>query len=129
MRQASRARRTTLPGQADRSGPDGQYADVDHPAALAELHSAQAHTLVHGHTHRPGRHVLAEADGQVWQRLVVSDWDLDHATPTRAEVLRLDATGFTRLPPRRSPGTLTGLLRGVSSGMSSVDTPGTSPEA
>jgi hypothetical protein len=46
---------------------------------------------------------MAEAAGQIWQRLVLSDWDLDHATPARAEVLRLDATGWHRLPPRNTP--------------------------
>lgn len=104
MRQASRTRQATLHGQTAHAATDGQYADVDHPAALAELQAAGAHTLVHGHTHRPGRHVLAQTDGQVWQRLVVSDWDLDHAAPPRAEVLRLDARGYTRQPPRRQPG-------------------------
>jgi UDP-2,3-diacylglucosamine hydrolase len=104
MRQASRTHQETVHGHTERTLADSLYADVDHLASLAELRATGAHTLVHGHTHRPGCHVLAEADGQSWQRLVLSDWDLDHATSPRAEVLRLDAAGFTRLPPCRTAG-------------------------
>ncbi|MEY4748640.1 MAG: UDP-2,3-diacylglucosamine hydrolase [Pseudomonadota bacterium] len=76
----------------------GLYADVDHAAALAWLREADATTLLHGHTHRPGRHVLAGGSPEL-QRLVLSDWDLDHAEPSRAEVLRLDDQGWQRLAP------------------------------
>jgi UDP-2,3-diacylglucosamine hydrolase len=102
MRQASQARQQSLHHQAREPVPEGIYADVDHPAALAQLRAADARTLVHGHTHRPGRHVLEDDGAQVWQRLVLSDWDLDHASPPRAEILRLDAAGFSRLLPRRA---------------------------
>ncbi len=51
---------------------------------MAWLHDADARTLIHGHTHQPADHTLA--DGR--RRLVLSDWDLQAATP-RAEVLRL----------------------------------------
>ena len=70
------------------------YADVDTPAALQWLQAAGASTLVHGHTHRPGRHTL---DGTGRARVVLSDWDLT-ATPPRAEVLRLDTHGLHRVP-------------------------------
>jgi UDP-2,3-diacylglucosamine hydrolase len=60
------------------------YADVDAHAARAALRTANASTLIHGHTHRPGQHELGEGR----QRLVLSDWDAA-ATPPRAEVLRL----------------------------------------
>jgi UDP-2,3-diacylglucosamine hydrolase len=98
MRQASQAHQT-----AQSTTAEGSFADVDPGAAVALLHKHDAFTLVHGHTHRPARHVMAEAAGQIWQRLVTSDWDLDHATPARAEVLRLDATGWHRLPPVNTP--------------------------
>jgi UDP-2,3-diacylglucosamine hydrolase len=110
MRQASRAR------QAGQTPGDAMAADVDHPAALAWLQAAGADTLVHGHTHRPARHLLGtRADGRSWQRLVLSDWHLDGDPPPpaddhhhhdnsnhphgRAEVLRLDASGWQRRPP------------------------------
>ena len=60
------------------------YADVDGPAAIAWLHTAQATTLIHGHTHRPAEHALAPG----LRRVVLSDWDAA-ARPPRAQVLRL----------------------------------------
>ena len=69
------------------------YADVDNAAARQWLQAAGAHTLIHGHTHRPARHDL----GQGLQRVVLSDWDAA-ASPPRAEVLRLNASGLQRLP-------------------------------
>ena len=72
------------------------YADVDTAAACAWLRSpaVQAHTLIHGHTHRPGEHVLAEG----LRRCVLSDWD-GAAQPPRADILRLTHTGLQRLAP------------------------------
>jgi UDP-2,3-diacylglucosamine hydrolase len=78
IRQASAARQ--LDGNA--------YADVDPQAALALLHDARSVHLLHGHTHKPGQHLLAP--GVV--RTVLSDWDAN-ASPPRAEVLRLSADG------------------------------------
>jgi len=63
-----------------------EFFDVDNRAALALLQSHQSHTLVHGHTHRPDCHSLSAQH----VRWVLSDWDLDAATP-RASVLRLSA--------------------------------------
>lgn len=60
------------------------YADVDTTAAIACLQSGQATTMIHGHTHRPARHDLAQG----LERIVLSDWDLS-AIPPRADVLRL----------------------------------------
>ena len=68
------------------------YADVDGPAAIAWLQAAQAHTLIHGHTHRPADHALAPG----LQRVVLSDWDVA-ALPPRAEILRLSPAGLERL--------------------------------
>lgn len=73
------------------------WADVDPGAARQALHQAGAHTLIHGHTHRPARHTLGPDErGTTLQRVVLSDWDLC-AEPHRAEVLRLDARGLNRL--------------------------------
>lgn len=68
------------------------YADVDAAAATAWLQAAQAGTLVHGHTHRPGEHAL----GPGLARAVLSDWDLA-AHPPRGDVLRLSAAGLERI--------------------------------
>ena len=87
-RQADEQRRTNT-FDAD------QWADVDTNEALRWLEAAGARELLHGHTHRPGQHSLAPGV----TRRVLSDWDLDHANPGRAEVLRLTRKGFARLPP------------------------------
>ena len=74
------------------------WADVDPGAAVAWMHATGCADLVHGHTHRPGSQALAPG----YTRHVLSDWDLDHAAPGRAEVLRLTRDGLARVPP--SPG-------------------------
>jgi UDP-2,3-diacylglucosamine hydrolase len=68
------------------------WIDIDPVAAVEWLHAAAAPTLIHGHTHRPATHSLTP--GHV--RHVLSDWhfDDDHR---RAELLRLDALGVTRV--------------------------------
>ena len=68
------------------------YGDAAPDAVEALLASSGAATLVHGHTHRPARHV--HAAGQRW---VLTDWDLDGRHP-RAAVLQLDTDGFRILP-------------------------------
>ena len=68
------------------------YADVNTQVARQWLLAAKARTLIHGHTHQPAAHDLA--DGM--RRVVLSDWDAD-AKPARAEVLRLSADGLQRI--------------------------------
>ena len=68
------------------------YADVDTTAAQTLLTHTRAVALIHGHTHKPAMHDL----GSGLQRVVLSDWDAA-ATPPRAEILRLDASGFQRI--------------------------------
>lgn len=91
LRQQSEARK--LSGQP--------YADVDAQAARDWLHAGAAHTLIHGHTHRPADHLLGS--GQV--RHVLSDWDAQ-ATPPRTQVLRLqrrhEGVVVTRLEARQA---------------------------
>ncbi len=69
------------------------YADVDADAARELLAAAQAHVLIHGHTHQPAVHDL----GHGYSRVVLSDWDAAAPVP-RAEVLRLTADGLRRIP-------------------------------
>jgi UDP-2,3-diacylglucosamine hydrolase len=70
---------------------DATFHDADATACRALLDQHQASTLIHGHTHRPGAHVLSEHQ----QRLVLSDWDAQ-ARPARAQVLSWTASGFER---------------------------------
>lgn len=87
-----------------RKGPDATYADVDTAAASSCLQAMNADHMIHGHTHRPGKHALACGR----ERLVLSDWDLKAAMP-RAEVLRLRCSTqannptLERIPPAMSP--------------------------
>jgi UDP-2,3-diacylglucosamine hydrolase len=68
------------------------YTDVDQASACDWLQTAQASTLIHGHTHKPADHDLTKG----LRRIVLSDWDAA-ATPPRAEVLRLSVAS----PPCR----------------------------
>ena len=67
------------------------YTDIDAPLAVEWLTAADARTLIHGHIHRPGDHVLGhDAQGQPLTQVVLSDWHIagnDH----RAQVLRLSS--------------------------------------
>jgi UDP-2,3-diacylglucosamine hydrolase len=83
---------------ASRKLEGGTYADVDTAAALALLHAAKAPHLLHGHTHKPGQHLLAPG----MLRTVLSDWDAT-ATPPRAEVLRLTVQTLGEPTLRRIP--------------------------
>jgi len=71
------------------------WADVDADAARAWLRQAGATTLVHGHTHRPGKHAL----GDGLERIVLSDWDVT-AHPARAQLLCLSSAGAQRVDLR-----------------------------
>lgn len=78
------------------------YADVDTQAACHWLNTAQAGTLIHGHTHRPADHDLPCDLNQVRRRIVLSDWDAT-ATPPRLEVLRLHAESEMQCTAERLP--------------------------
>jgi UDP-2,3-diacylglucosamine hydrolase len=73
------AQRTALAAEA-RAGSKAHTAtqhtmlmDVNAAAVAAVLRAANVDTLVHGHTHRPGRHHL-EVDGRPRTRIVTGDW-------------------------------------------------------
>jgi UDP-2,3-diacylglucosamine hydrolase len=70
--------------------------DLDTAAVRQWLSQTQTDTMVHGHTHRPADHALGQQDGRHRRRVVLSDWDAQ-ATPIRAEVLRLNGAGLTRV--------------------------------
>ena len=89
MRDASTAH------QAERS--PALWADVDATAALQLLDAAGSDTLIHGHTHRPGRVTLSPTA----TRHVLGDWDFDGPAP-RGNVLRLSASGLAVQPAARA---------------------------
>jgi UDP-2,3-diacylglucosamine hydrolase len=63
-----------------------EIMDVSAPTVEAALRAHGYPRLIHGHTHRPGRHVHA-IDGQTCERWVLGDWY------RRASYLRCDAHG------------------------------------
>lgn len=72
------------------------WVDIDVQSALRWMQDADTPTLIHGHTHRPAHDTLASG----WVREVLSDWDLDGGHgPARAEVLRLQRAGLSRIVP------------------------------
>jgi UDP-2,3-diacylglucosamine hydrolase len=70
-----------------------EIMDVNAAAVEALLRETGVATLVHGHTHRPGRHVLS-VDGKKRERWVLPDWDCDHAQPPRGGWLSIDSDGL-----------------------------------
>lgn len=88
IRAESRSRKAAAPGSEE-------WADVDAKAADDELARADSDVLIHGHTHRPGDHLLPSGR----TRHVLSDWDLDGHAP-RSQVLRIDRGGVRRVSPQ-----------------------------
>lgn len=87
------ARQMRAQSEMHQAGHTGPWFDVDRAMAIEWMQRANAPTLIHGHTHRPGDETLAPGR----MRRVLSDWELDHGATPRAEVLRWRASGFVRL--------------------------------
>ena len=75
------------------------WIDLDAMAMQLLMTEAGVSTLIHGHTHRPGTNSIAPG----FTRHVLTDWDLDQAAAPRAEVLRWNAHGLTRIRPAAGP--------------------------
>jgi UDP-2,3-diacylglucosamine hydrolase len=71
---------------------EAEIMDVNQDAVEALFRETGVATLVHGHTHRPDRHVL-EVAGKRRERWVLPDWDCDHARPPRGGWLAIDRDG------------------------------------
>ena len=71
------------------------WVDVDEATATAWMQTANGSALVHGHTHRPGDEYRPNG----YERHVLSDWELDHGSAPRAEVLRWTHDGLHRITP------------------------------
>ena len=70
-----------------------EIMDVNAGAIEAIFRETGVRVLVHGHTHRPARHVL-EVDGKKRERWVLPDWDCDHVSPPRGGWLVIDRDGL-----------------------------------
>lgn len=80
--------------QEAQRGKTYEIMDVN-AAAIAELfEKSGTTTMIHGHTHRPARHVQVHGE-DTRVRYVLSDWDLDHGQ-ARGDWLSIDAAGQIR---------------------------------
>ncbi|MBX2837588.1 MAG: UDP-2,3-diacylglucosamine diphosphatase [Gammaproteobacteria bacterium] len=66
-----------------------EIMDVNQQAVDALMQTHASHTLIHGHTHRPADHVW-NSDDASYRRLVLGDWQADHA-----KFVRYDGLDFT----------------------------------
>jgi UDP-2,3-diacylglucosamine hydrolase len=62
--------------EADKRAKSGALMDVSQATVDEALDQADAALLIHGHTHRPGRHAWTRG-GVTRERLVLTDWDAD----------------------------------------------------
>ncbi|AZY53287.1 UDP-2,3-diacylglucosamine diphosphatase [Bordetella avium] len=69
-----------------------EIMDVNEDAVAAVFRDTEVAHLVHGHTHRPNRHVL-NIDGRKRERWVLPDWDCDHGA-LRGGWLVIDRDGL-----------------------------------
>ena len=83
-RAASRARKPVL---------DAAIMDVTAASVTQACEQAGCWRVIHGHTHRPDRHVSARPGGGRLERWVLSDWDLDDPVNPRAAFLEIDQDG------------------------------------
>lgn len=74
---ARQLRRESIDSQEAQQKAGIPWADVDEAAIIDELACSGLTRLIHGHTHRPAVHPLAMPDGQVGERIVLSDWHGD----------------------------------------------------
>lgn len=75
-----------------KAGKAQEIMDVNATAVLNAMTQHGVTRLIHGHTHRPARHVFLH-DDQPHERWVLPDWDFDH-TPHRGGWITLDADGI-----------------------------------
>jgi UDP-2,3-diacylglucosamine hydrolase len=68
--------------------------DVSGGAVEQAFRSTGLATMVHGHTHKPAVHELI-VDNTPRVRIVLPDWDYDHADTPRGGWLTIDDTGFS----------------------------------
>jgi UDP-2,3-diacylglucosamine hydrolase len=66
-----------------------QLMDVNHDAVVSLMREHRHATLLHGHTHRPGKHQF-EFDTELRERWVLPDWDFSSTPPRGGGVLALD---------------------------------------
>jgi UDP-2,3-diacylglucosamine hydrolase len=74
------ARSARMQSETEKATKAMDIMDVTPDAVAAALARAGVRRVIHGHTHRPGTHVL-DVDGVLAERWVLPDWDSDAAEP------------------------------------------------
>jgi UDP-2,3-diacylglucosamine hydrolase len=74
--------------ESSKAAKTAEIMDVNGGAVEEALRRAEYPRLIHGHTHRPGRHVH-QVDGHTCERWVLADWYVN------GSYLRCDANGCT----------------------------------
>ncbi len=74
------ARGARMQSEQEKSTKAMDIMDVTPEAVVAALKQANVRRVIHGHTHRPGAHVI-DLDSLRAERWVLPDWDLDDAEP------------------------------------------------
>lgn len=69
-----------------------EIMDVNADAVATAFHDTGVSLMIHGHTHRPARHVL-QVDGRTCERWVLPDWSCDEQ-PLRGGWFALDQDGL-----------------------------------
>ena len=75
----------------DKGGKSLDIMDVNQDAVTDTLRRFNVRRLIHGHTHRPGRHTFT-VDGQPAERFVLPEWNGEEW------LLVFDADGYRREP-------------------------------
>ncbi|MGY6273297.1 UDP-2,3-diacylglucosamine diphosphatase [Achromobacter denitrificans] len=78
--------------QAANQAKSMEIMDVNAGAIEGAFRDTGVRVLIHGHTHRPARHVL-DVGGRKCERWVLPDWDCDHAAPPRGGWLVITRDG------------------------------------
>lgn len=81
-----------MQSESDKSMKAEEIMDVNQQAVEQLMLAAGVTRLLHGHTHRPQRHVFMLNDRPA-ERWVLPDWDFDHA-PTRGGWISIDRDGI-----------------------------------
>lgn len=76
---------------AGKTAKSAEIMDVNGDAVSALFDATEAMMMIHGHTHRPARHVLPSNAGERI-RYVLPDWDCEHEQ-TRGGWMTVDAEG------------------------------------
>lgn len=70
------ARGARLQSETEKATKAANIMDVTPQSVIDAARTAGVTRIIHGHTHRPGAHVI-DADGQLIERWVLPDWEFD----------------------------------------------------